>query len=66
MAGPGAVVGGTLGWLAGIGALAIPGLGPSADASFGRAYQRTPNAIDETHRGSRGSRSAARRSESST
>jgi len=27
-AGTGAVVGGTLGWLAGIGALAIPGLGP--------------------------------------
>jgi hypothetical protein len=27
-AGAGAVVGGTLGWLAGIGALAIPGLGP--------------------------------------
>lgn len=27
-AGSGAVVGGTLGWLAGIGALAIPGLGP--------------------------------------
>ncbi len=27
-AGTGAMVGGTLGWLAGIGALAIPGLGP--------------------------------------
>ena len=27
-AGTGAVVGGTLGWLVGIGALAIPGLGP--------------------------------------
>ncbi|MDP9161658.1 MAG: general stress protein [Acidobacteriota bacterium] len=27
-AGSGAVIGGTLGWLAGIGALAIPGLGP--------------------------------------
>lgn len=27
-AGTGAIVGGTLGWLAGIGALAIPGLGP--------------------------------------
>jgi hypothetical protein len=27
-AGTGAVIGGTLGWLAGIGALAIPGLGP--------------------------------------
>src|SRR5204862_1338092 len=27
-AGTGVVVGGTLGWLAGIGALAIPGLGP--------------------------------------
>ena len=27
-AGTGAVVGGTLGWLTGIGALAIPGLGP--------------------------------------
>src|SRR5436190_12337957 len=26
--GTGAVIGGTLGWLAGIGALAIPGLGP--------------------------------------
>src|SRR5579872_6178926 len=27
-AGTGAVIGGTLGWLAGIGALAIPGVGP--------------------------------------
>src|SRR6185503_3459689 len=27
-AGTGAIVGGTLGWLAGIGALAIPGVGP--------------------------------------
>ena len=27
-AGPGAVIGGALGWLAGIGALAIPGVGP--------------------------------------
>ena len=27
-AGTGAVIGGTLGWLAGIGALAIPGIGP--------------------------------------
>src|SRR6188508_2851140 len=27
-AGTGAIVGGTLGWLAGIGALAIPGIGP--------------------------------------
>ena len=34
-AGTGAIVGGTLGWLAGIGALAIPGVGPliAADRS---------------------------------
>ena len=33
-AGSGAVVGGTLGWLAGIGALAIPGLGSARQASL--------------------------------
>jgi hypothetical protein len=32
-AGTGAVIGGTLGWLAGIGALAIPGVGPQVRSS---------------------------------
>src|SRR5437870_9310724 len=41
----GAVVGGTLGWLAGIGALAIPGLGPFISGGtdrcrFGRGRRR--------------------------
>jgi len=41
-AGTGAVIGGALGWLAGIGALAIPGLGPfiAAGPILGRINRR--------------------------
>jgi hypothetical protein len=39
-AGTGAVVGGALGWLAGIGAIAIPGIGPFiADRRRGRPWR---------------------------
>ena len=45
-AGTGGVIGGTLGWLAGIGSLAIPGVGPFIAAAPARRRKETRRAVE--------------------